>query len=66
VSDHGHPSARQRHEDAAFERACSRAPSGDVAELARREQRVRDVERLRIAGVLVQDTVETDFQGCVG
>jgi hypothetical protein len=38
-----------------------------VAELARREQRVRErVERRRIAGVLVQDTVETDFQGCVG
>jgi hypothetical protein len=62
VSDHGHPSARQRHEDAALERAFASQAERRAAELAR----VRETERSRLVGVLVQDAVETDFEGCVG
>lgn len=72
MSQHGHPSARERHEAAALERVLARGArrvedaERRVADLAGHEQLVREAERGRIVGVLVQDAVETDFEGCVG
>jgi hypothetical protein len=63
VSTHGHPSPRDKHEAAALERVLH---GHLVTNLAEHEQRVREIERRRVLGVLVQDNVETDFEGCVG
>jgi hypothetical protein len=63
VSQHGHPTPREKHEAAALERVLH---GHLVTHLAEHEQRVREIERRRLLGVLVQDSVETDFEGCVG
>lgn len=73
MSRHGHPTARERHDAAALERALhcrdrkAEAAEAAVAELQAREQRVRAAERARVAAEIASgDGIETDFEGCVG